>query len=93
MKSMLSHVCVLFHAFYRLTGRATSTMPGAPLTGTTKASLLQQCVAAQEGLPSLLTRQFHSVAGVSDGKASGDSDEECIRVMTWNTLADGKQTN
>ena len=81
---------MLFHAFHRLTGRATPTMPGAPLTGTTPTSLLQQCVAAQEGLPSLLTRQFHSVAGVSDSTASGDSDRDCIRVMTWNTLADGK---
>ncbi len=74
---------------YRVRGISTTSMPGPALTGTSPASLLQQCVSAQHGIPPLLKREFRPVGAVkADGDNEGRSD--CIRVMTWNTLADGK---
>ena len=65
-------------------------MPGPVLTATTPADLLKQCVSAQIGQPPLLARQFHSVAGVSNGDSSSAIQSPGhVRVMTWNTLADG----
>ncbi|XP_072040257.1 nocturnin-like [Amphiura filiformis] len=88
---ILGFARAVVYSYNRLTGISRTTMPGPALTGTTSASLLQQCLTAQDGLPPLLTREFHSVGVVGNGDANADSikdSNDCIRVMTWNTLAD-----
>ncbi len=60
-----------------------------PASPTTSTKLLKKCEDAHSNKRQLLTRTFHVVPGSTDGDGK-DQHSNCIRVMQWNILADGK---